>query len=87
MKRPINVQPEVKAYYLEIQMQGVRMRGGREEGEKNGEDGLGGGLALPVSCREKKKKETGQIGRSCNRPCYPTQTCGCGAARKYGNNS
>lgn len=27
MKRPINVQPEVTAYYLEIQMQGERVGG------------------------------------------------------------
>lgn len=51
MKRPINVQPEVTAYYLEIQMQGEEVGGkarvgvGREgcaqweEEEDEGEEG------------------------------------------------
>ena len=60
MKRPINVQPEVKAYYLEIQMQGVRMR------EKKG---AGGGLVLYYRRKHWPDRKELVIG-----PCYPTQT-------------
>lgn len=47
MKRPINVQPEVTAYYLEIQMQG----GGRE--------GTGGGKEGGV-CTGREEEEAGE---------------------------
>lgn len=49
MKRPINVQPEVTAYYLEIQMQG---------------EGLGGEARVGVGregCAPRQEGEEGQI--------------------------
>ncbi len=48
MKRPINVQPEVKAYYLEIQMRG--------EEEEELLEGVRAGLQASFSPTKKKKK-------------------------------
>lgn len=49
MKRPINVQPEVKAHYLEIQMQG------KDEREREGP------AELCVSCRGKVARRSDAV--------------------------
>lgn len=46
MKRPINVQPEVTAYYLEIQMQG-----------RGWEEGTGGGRQRGVHRERRRRRE------------------------------